>query len=128
MTSGTQLAEARGREVAVEGERPIDGQRAHEPEAGRVDVGVLTLVVATQPAEGVGFDVFGHREYLDARGALQGLEEVDGGAKARAPPEERPRLTSDVVARDERPGGVGLEQGEGAGVAVVPPVAQRYPE
>jgi len=76
---GAELDEAGGGEVAVEGERAADPQRAHQREAGGVDEGVLALVVAAEPDERVLLQL--GRDEVEANPArfLEAVQEVDGG-------------------------------------------------
>src|ERR671914_2480210 len=128
VASGAQLGEARGSEVAIEGERFADAPGAHEGEARRIDEGVLALIVAPKPAQRLILDATVCEHHLKARRVLHGVEEVDGRAMSGAPAQERPRLAADVVGRDERHRCVLLEQFDRLIVVSVAAVAQRHPE
>jgi hypothetical protein len=65
--SGSQLDEAGGTEVAIEGERLADSEGAHDREACRVDKGVLPLIVLAQPRQGSLFCRLAHPGDGDSR-------------------------------------------------------------
>jgi hypothetical protein len=65
--SGSELAETRRGEVAVEGERLPDSQGPHQREAGGIDERVLALVVAAEPPQRLSFERLGHGDDLDPR-------------------------------------------------------------
>ena len=100
-----QFREPCGGEVAVEGERLLDPLGAHVGEAGRVDEGVLALVVPAQPAQGLVFELVGYVIDLNVPGLLEAVEEPDGPSVPRPRAEPGPGLATDMVRGDDPPSG-----------------------
>lgn len=99
-----EFGEPGGREVAVEGERLLDSPGAHVGEAGRVDEGVLALVMLAQPAQGLVFERLGSELYVYVAVALgEGIKELDGFTVPALAPKPRPALSADVVGSDQSP-------------------------
>jgi len=92
-----QFREAGGGEVAVEGQRVPNALGAHVGEAGRVDEGVLALVVGAEPVEGLVFDL--RRDGGDLHIAIRrpdAIQEVNRLSMPQLAPEGGPGLASDV--------------------------------
>jgi len=99
---GAQFCEAGGGEVAVEGERLLNPLCPHVGEAGRVDEGVLALVVLAQPAEGLVLVLLGQAGNLDVPAlASDRVQKLDRPAVPELAADRGPSLTPDVVGRDE---------------------------
>ncbi len=73
---GAELDEARGGEVAVEGERLADLQRSHQREARRVDERVLALATPSEPAERIRFELLGDEQDREPSSAGDAIEET----------------------------------------------------
>ncbi len=126
--SGTELDEAGGGEVAVEGERVAQAPTTHHREAGGVDERVLAFVVLAQPRQREVL-ILG-RDPLDAhpRGSVEHVEEGHGGTVPTTATEEGPGLAPHLVAGEQGRTGVLLQQGRRVSVTVVAPVVQPDPE
>src|SRR6266516_7267478 len=96
-SSWTDLDEPGGAEIVVKGERLVDPAAAHDGEAGRIDEGVLPLVMLTEPAPGIGLE---RGVDVDDFDTWQSREAVDESNCRRMPgtaAQQRPRLAVDVV-------------------------------
>jgi hypothetical protein len=114
-------------EVTIEGKRLADPTAPHHREAGCIDKGVLTLVVATKPAPGVCLGGRVDMHHLDVGELGEAIDEPDRRDVTGAPAKQCPGLADDMVG-DADTTHPSLHQRCGVVVVAVASLGEREPE
>jgi hypothetical protein len=123
-----QLSKPCSAEIATEGQRIPNPERAHEKEARRIHERVLAFIVLAQPAEGTGVRFLGDSRHLDPRRSLDHVEKIDRSTVTGAPTEKGPCLAAHVVGSYESSAVVRRKEIGSLLVTWITSVAQSDPE